>query len=61
MGVGGCGRDDMKENLNKLHNISERLVGVQEEMTAGVKQLYQMMNYGCRRSLLPRQVLLRPY
>jgi hypothetical protein len=60
MGVGGCSRDDMKENLNKLHKMAKRLVGVPEEMTARVKQLYQMMNYGWRKSLLPMQVLLRP-
>jgi hypothetical protein len=50
----------MKENLNKLHKMAKRLVGVPEEMTARVKQLYQMMNYGWRKSLLPMQVLLRP-
>jgi hypothetical protein len=28
MGVGGCGRDGMKENPNKYHKMVERLVGV---------------------------------
>jgi S-adenosylhomocysteine hydrolase len=58
--LGGWSRDGMKDNLIKFHKLVERLVGVPEEMTVGVKRLYQMMNYGWRRSLRPRQVLLRP-
>jgi hypothetical protein len=54
VGEGACGdawvweygRDGLKENLNKFHKILERLVGVPEEMTTGVKRLYQTMNYG---------------
>jgi hypothetical protein len=68
VGKGACGRDGLKENPNRFHKMlerlvgvpEERLVGVPEEMTMGVKRLYQMMNYGWRRSLRPRQVLLRP-
>jgi S-adenosylhomocysteine hydrolase len=61
VGMEGCGRDGTKENLNKFHKMAERLVGLLEEMTMGVKRLYQMINYGWRRSLQPRQVLLRPF
>jgi S-adenosylhomocysteine hydrolase len=46
VGVGGCGRDGMKENPNKYHKMAERLVGVSEETTTGVKRLYQMMDNG---------------
>jgi S-adenosylhomocysteine hydrolase len=59
--MGVCGRDGTKENLNKFHKMVERLVGSPEEMTTGVKRLYQMMNYGWRRSLRRRQVLFRPF
>lgn len=36
----------MKENPNKYHKMAERLVGVSEETTTGVKRLYQMMDNG---------------
>nr|XP_024403866.1 adenosylhomocysteinase-like [Physcomitrium patens] len=39
-------RDGMKENPNKYHKMAERLVGVSEETTTGVKRLYQMMDNG---------------
>ena len=44
MGI-GC-RDGMKENPTKYHKMAERLVGVSEETTTGVKRLYQMMDNG---------------
>jgi hypothetical protein len=36
----------MKENPTKYHKMAERLVGVSEETTTGVKRLYQMMDNG---------------
>ena len=39
-------RDGMKENPTKYHKMAERLVGVSEETTTGVKRLYQMMENG---------------
>jgi len=42
-------RDGMKENPKKYHKMLERLVGVSEETTTGVKRLYQMQD---SRSLL---------
>jgi adenosylhomocysteinase len=39
-------RDGMKESPNKYHKMAERLVGVSEETTTGVKRLYQMMDNG---------------
>jgi adenosylhomocysteinase len=39
-------RDGMKENPTKYHKMAERLVGVSEETTTGVKRLYQMMDNG---------------
>lgn len=39
-------RDGMKENPTKYHKMAERLVGVSEETTTGVKRLYQMQASG---------------
>ncbi|CAK9190571.1 hypothetical protein BDL97_01G017500 [Sphagnum fallax] len=39
-------RDGMKENPKKYHKMVERLVGVSEETTTGVKRLYQMQDSG---------------
>ncbi len=39
-------RDGMKESPTKYHKMAERLVGVSEETTTGVKRLYQMMDNG---------------
>ena len=36
----------MKENPTKYHKMAERLVGVSEETTTGVKRLYQMQASG---------------
>ncbi len=36
----------MKENPKKYHKMVERLVGVSEETTTGVKRLYQMQDSG---------------
>jgi S-adenosylhomocysteine hydrolase len=36
----------MKENPKKYHKMLERLVGVSEETTTGVKRLYQMQDSG---------------
>eukprot|EP00249_Psilotum_nudum_P036072 c6277_g1_i1 orf=67-1524(+) len=39
-------RDGIKENPTKYHKMTERLVGVSEETTTGVKRLYQMQADG---------------
>ncbi|CAM6122409.1 unnamed protein product [Calypogeia fissa] len=42
----GILRDGLKENPKKYHKMKERLVGVSEETTTGVKRLYQMQDSG---------------
>lgn len=39
-------RDGLKEDPKKYHKMMERLVGVSEETTTGVKRLYQMQANG---------------
>ncbi|KAK4266613.1 hypothetical protein QN277_027505 [Acacia crassicarpa] len=39
-------RDSLKTNPKKYHKMKERLVGVSEETTTGVKRLYQMQANG---------------
>ncbi|KAJ7534048.1 hypothetical protein O6H91_13G077000 [Diphasiastrum complanatum] len=39
-------RDGIKENPKKYQKMAERLVGVSEETTTGVKRLYQMQSNG---------------
>jgi adenosylhomocysteinase len=39
-------RDSLKTDPKKYHKMKDRLVGVSEETTTGVKRLYQMQKDG---------------